>query len=81
MMMGGLYSRFDDQQWFECMAGQRPSVEECELNDAKVLLRDVEWIGQGTEEKLRQMRFTKEDDDAWNHLQGFYGDEVRKWKV
>ncbi|KAL5319389.1 hypothetical protein ACEPPN_012440 [Leptodophora sp. 'Broadleaf-Isolate-01'] len=81
MMMGGLYSRFDDLDWFECMAGSRPSVEESEWSDAKVLLRDVKWIERGAEEKLREMRFTKEDEDAWNHLQGFYGDEVYKWKV
>ncbi|KAH7310051.1 hypothetical protein BKA65DRAFT_169296 [Rhexocercosporidium sp. MPI-PUGE-AT-0058] len=47
MMMGGLYSRFDDMSWFECMAGRRASVEETEWSDAKVLLRDVKWIGRG----------------------------------
>ncbi|KAG4427595.1 hypothetical protein IFR05_016923 [Cadophora sp. M221] len=81
MMMGGLYSRFDDLDWFECISRSRPSVEESEWSDAKVLLRDVKWIERGAEEKLREMRFTKEDEDAWNHLQVFYGDEVYKWKV
>ncbi|KAH7378038.1 hypothetical protein BKA64DRAFT_248229 [Cadophora sp. MPI-SDFR-AT-0126] len=80
MMMGGLYSRFDDLEWFQCMAGKRPTVGERDWSDAKVLLRDVKWIEQGAEEKLRSMSFTEEDMKAWNHLQGFYGDEVYDWK-
>ncbi|PVH79840.1 hypothetical protein DL98DRAFT_572311 [Cadophora sp. DSE1049] len=81
MMMGGLYSRFDDMDWFQCMAGRRPGVEEREWSDAKLLLRDVKWVERGSEEKLRSMPFTEEDEMAWNHLQGFYGDEIYKWRV
>lgn len=63
------------------MAGRRPCVEEREWSDAKLLLRDVKWVERGAEEKLRSMRFTEEDEMAWNHLQGFYGDEIYRWKV
>ncbi|KAL2067752.1 hypothetical protein VTL71DRAFT_15848 [Oculimacula yallundae] len=80
MMMGGLYSRFDDLDLLKDADGR--SASNCkEWSDEKVLLRDVKWIERGAEEKLREMRFTKEDEEVWNHLQGFYGDEVYKWKV